>query len=71
MNQIHYVHIFASDLMKSISPTQKVFDRKAILDAIVAGAHILMRIGKRRLHFRGRLPKYSWGFGGVGFVIRT
>lgn len=71
-NHIHHVHIFASDLNKSIEFYQKGFDGKIILDMNVAGArNVFMRIGNGRLHFYDQPPKYS-GRGNIHhFGIQT
>ena len=60
MNHIHHVHIFSSDLAKSIEFYQKAFGGEAVLDVTVAGArNVFMKIGGGRLHFYDQPPKYS------------
>ena len=47
MNHIHHVHIFASDLAKSMEFYQKAFGGEVVLDVTVAGArNVFMKIGK-------------------------
>ena len=59
-NHLHHVHIFASDLNKSIEFYEKAFDGKVILDMRLAGArNVFMRIGKGRLHFYDQPPKHE------------
>jgi catechol 2,3-dioxygenase-like lactoylglutathione lyase family enzyme len=71
-NHIHHVHIFASDLDKSIRFYQEYFGAKLILDAELAGArNVFMRIGNGRLHFYDQPPKNS-GRGSIHhFGIQT
>ena len=60
LNHLHHVHIFASDLNKSIKFYEENFDAKMILDLEVAGArNVFMRIGNGRLHFYDQPPKQS------------
>ena len=72
MNHIHHVHIFASDLDKSIAFYEELFGGKVILDMEVAGArNVFMKIGNGRLHFYDQPPKYS-GRGNIHhFGIQT
>jgi catechol 2,3-dioxygenase-like lactoylglutathione lyase family enzyme len=72
LNHIHHVHIFASDLSKSMEFYQKAFGGEVVLDATVAGArNVFMRIGRGRLHFYDQPPKYS-GRGSIHhFGIQT
>lgn len=57
-NHIHHVHIFASDIDKSIHFYQEYFGAKLILDADFAGArNVFMRIGNGRLHLYDQPPK--------------
>ena len=59
-NHIHHVHIFASDLKKSLQFYQENFEGKVILDAEFAGArNVFMRVGNGRIHFYDQPPKHS------------
>lgn len=59
INHIHHVHIFASDISRSITFYEKNFDGKVVLDADLAGArNVFMKIGKGRLHFYDQAPKH-------------
>jgi catechol 2,3-dioxygenase-like lactoylglutathione lyase family enzyme len=71
-NHIHHVHIFASDLNRSIKFYEDSFDGKIILDMELAGArNVFMRIGKGRIHFYDQPPKFS-GRGSIHhFGIQT
>jgi catechol 2,3-dioxygenase-like lactoylglutathione lyase family enzyme len=55
---VHHVHIFASDIEKSIKFYEEFFGGKVILDAELAGArNVFMTIGKGRLHLYDQPPK--------------
>jgi len=55
---VHHVHIFASDIEKSIKFYQEFFGGKVILDSELAGArNVFMEIGHGRLHFYDQPPK--------------
>jgi len=55
---IHHVHIFASDIDKSIKFYKEFFGGKVILDAVLAGErNVFMKIGKGRLHLYDQPPK--------------
>ena len=55
---VHHVHIFASDIEKSIKFYQEFFGGKVIFDAELAGArNVFMKIGNGRLHFYDQPPK--------------
>ncbi len=55
---IHHVHIFASDIDKSIKFYDELFGAKLILDTELAGArNVFMRIGNGRLHLYDQPPK--------------
>ena len=59
-NHIHHVHIFASDLNKSLQFYEGNFGGRVILDAEFAGArNVFMRVGNGRLHFYDQPPKHS------------
>jgi len=71
-NHIHHVHIFASDLDKTIKFYEDSFDGKIVLDMELAGArNVFMRIGKGRIHFYDQPPRFS-GRGSIHhFGIQT
>src|SRR5512143_3741285 len=55
---VHHVHIFASDIHKSIRFYEDFFGGKVILDSELAGArNVFMKIGHGRLHFYDQPPK--------------
>jgi len=55
---LHHVHIFASDIEKSIKFYEDFFKGKVILDAELAGArNVFMKIGNGRLHLYDQPPK--------------
>lgn len=57
-NHVHHVHIFASDIDKSIKFYEDFFEGKVILDMELAGArNVFMRIGSGRIHFYDQPPK--------------
>jgi len=59
-NHIHHVHIFASELNKSLQFYEENFGGRVILDAEFAGArNVFMRVGNGRLHFYDQPPKHS------------
>lgn len=52
------MHIFASDVEKSIKFYEEFFGGKVILDSELAGArNVFMKIGHGRLHFYDQPPK--------------
>lgn len=60
MNHIHHVHIFASDIRKSVRFYEDTFGGEVVLDMEVAGArNVFMKIGNGRLHFYDQPPKHS------------
>jgi catechol 2,3-dioxygenase-like lactoylglutathione lyase family enzyme len=71
-NHIHHVHIFASDINKSIKFYEEYFDGKVVLDMELAGSrNVFMKVGKGRIHFYNQPPKYS-GRGSIHhFGIQT
>jgi catechol 2,3-dioxygenase-like lactoylglutathione lyase family enzyme len=55
---VHHVHIFASDIEKSIKFYEEFFEGKVILDAVLAGArNVFIKIGNGRLHLYDQSPK--------------
>lgn len=71
-NHIHHVHIFASDIHKSIKFYEDFFDGKVALDMELAGArNVFMKVGNGRIHFYDQPPKFS-GRGSIHhFGIQT
>jgi catechol 2,3-dioxygenase-like lactoylglutathione lyase family enzyme len=71
-SHIHHVHIFASDINKSIKFYEEFFDGKVILDMGLAGArNVFMKVGNGRIHFYDQAPKFS-GRGSIHhFGIQT
>jgi catechol 2,3-dioxygenase-like lactoylglutathione lyase family enzyme len=71
-HHVHHVHLFASDIHKSLAFYQEFFDGQVILDREVAGArNIFMKVGSGRIHFYDQPPKIS-GTGSIHhFAIQT
>ena len=71
-NNMHHVHIFASDLSKSIRFYEDFFDGKVVSDMELAGArNVFMKVGNGRIHFYDQPPKFS-GRGSIHhFGIQT
>jgi catechol 2,3-dioxygenase-like lactoylglutathione lyase family enzyme len=71
-HHIHHVHLFASDLDKSIQFYEDFFNGKIILDMEIAGArNVFMRVGNGRMHFYDQPPNMS-GRGSIHhFGIQT
>ncbi len=69
---VHHVHIFASDIEKTISFYEELFGGRVILDSELAGArNVFMKIGSGRLHLYDQPPK-SPGKGSIHhFGIQT
>ena len=58
VNHLHHVHIFASDIEKSITFYKDFFGGQVILDMELAGArNVFMKIGNGRIHFYAQPPK--------------
>ena len=52
MNHVHHVHLFASDIEKSLEFYRDAFGGKVVLDENMAGArNVFMRVGTGRIHF--------------------
>ena len=69
---IHHVHIFASDIEKSIKFYQEFFGGKVILDAELAGArNVFIKIGNGRLHLYDQSPKSPYKGSIHHFGIQT
>jgi catechol 2,3-dioxygenase-like lactoylglutathione lyase family enzyme len=55
---LHHVHIFASDIEKSVKFYEEFFGGKVILDAELVGArNVFIQIGTGRLHLYDQPPK--------------
>jgi catechol 2,3-dioxygenase-like lactoylglutathione lyase family enzyme len=55
---VHHVHIFASNIEKSIKFYEEFFGGKVILDAELAGArNVFIQIGNGRLHLYDQPPQ--------------
>jgi len=69
---IHHVHIFASDINRSIKFYEEFFGGTVILDSELAGArNVFMKIGHGRLHLYDQAPNNP-GRGGIHhFGIQT
>ena len=72
INHLHHVHIFASDLDKSIAFYEDFFYGKIVLDIELAGArNVFMKVGNGRIHFYDQPPRFS-GRGSIHhFGIQT
>ena len=58
MNSVHHVHIFASDVEKSIAFYRECFGGEVIIYTELAGArNIFMKIGTGRIHFYDQPPR--------------
>ena len=69
---VHHVHIFASDIDKSIKFYEEFFGGGVILDSELAGArNVFMRIGNGRLHLYDQPPKNPVGGSIHHFGIQT
>ena len=71
-SHLHHVHIFASDIDKSIRFYEDFFGGRVVLDMELAGArNVFMRVGNGRIHFYDQPPKVS-GRGSIHhFGIQT
>lgn len=72
MNHLHHVHLFASDMEKSIAFYQAFFSGEVVLDTELAGArNVFMKVGRGRLHFYDQPPRFP-GRGSIHhFGIQT
>lgn len=67
MNHVHHVHLFASDIEKSLAFYRDAFGGKVVLDENMAGArNVFMRVGTGRIHFYDQVPSFS---GREAFII--
>ncbi len=71
-NHLHHVHIFASNLERTIKFYEDSFGGRIVLDMELAGArNVFMRVGSGRLHFYDQPPRFS-GRGSIHhFGIQT
>jgi catechol 2,3-dioxygenase-like lactoylglutathione lyase family enzyme len=71
-HHVHHVHLFASDIEKSLTFYKTFFGGEIILDMEVAGArNIFMKVGSGRIHFYDQSPKVT-GAGSIHhFAIQT
>ncbi|MFY9396983.1 MAG: VOC family protein [Desulfomonilia bacterium] len=60
IHSLHHIHVFASDIDRSIAFYQDCFNGQVIMDSLFAGSrNVFMRIGSGRIHFFSRKPKES------------
>lgn len=71
-NHLHHVHLFASDIERTIQFYVELFGGKVVADLDLAGArNVFIRIGSGRLHLYDQPPRDS-GRGGIHhFGIQT
>jgi catechol 2,3-dioxygenase-like lactoylglutathione lyase family enzyme len=69
---LHHVHLFASDVDRSIRFYQDIFDAEVLVDSEFAGArNIFLKIGRCRIHLYDQRPKHP-GRGSMHHIgIRT
>ncbi|MBM4312782.1 MAG: VOC family protein [Deltaproteobacteria bacterium] len=59
-HHLHHVHLFASDLDKSIAFYRDFFEGEVVLDMVLAGArNVFMKVGNGRIHFYDQPPRFS------------
>lgn len=57
-HHVHHVHLFASDIEKSLAFYKAFFGGEIVLDMEVAGArNVFMKVGTGRIHFYDQPPK--------------
>lgn len=65
---LHHVHLFASDVDRSIRFYTEIFGGRVVLDAELAGArNVFIAVGKGRLHLYDQPPKDD-GRGGIHHI---
>jgi catechol 2,3-dioxygenase-like lactoylglutathione lyase family enzyme len=71
-HHVHHVHLFASDIEKSLAFYRTFFGGIVVLDMDIAGArNVFMKVGAGRIHFYDQPPKVS-GRGSIHhFGIQT
>ncbi len=71
-HHVHHVHLFASDIEKSLIFYKTFFGGEVVLDMEIAGArNIFMKIGYGKIHFYDQPPKMA-GAGSIHhFGIQT
>jgi len=72
LHHVHHVHLFASNLEKSLAFYKNFFGGEIILDMEIAGArNIFMKVGTGKIHFYDQSPKNA-GAGSIHhFGIQT
>ena len=59
-HHVHHVHLFATNIEKSLNFYQTFFGGEIILDLEVAGArNVFMKVGSGRIHFYDQPPKVA------------
>jgi catechol 2,3-dioxygenase-like lactoylglutathione lyase family enzyme len=59
-HHVHHVHLFASEIEKSLIFYQNFFGGEIVLDMEIAGArNIFMKVGTGRIHFYDQAPKMT------------
>jgi len=57
-HHLHHVHLFASDVERSVRFYAEHFGAEVVLDAELAGArHVFLRIGSGRIHLYDQAPQ--------------
>ena len=57
---VHHVHIFASDIHKSVDFYTEFFGGEVVVDAEFAGArNVFMRVGRGRIHLYDQAPRHA------------
>jgi catechol 2,3-dioxygenase-like lactoylglutathione lyase family enzyme len=71
-HHVHHVHIFASNIDRSVQFYKEYFGGQVVVDADMAGArNVFMRVGSGRIHFYDQHPRHS-GRGSIHhFGIQT
>lgn len=60
MLSLHHVHLFASDLERTIAYWRDHFGAVVVMDAEFAGArNVFLRVGEGRLHLYSQPPRHS------------
>jgi catechol 2,3-dioxygenase-like lactoylglutathione lyase family enzyme len=72
-NHVHHVHIFASDIERSIAFYRDCLGGEVVLDLPLAGArNVFMRVGRGRIHLYDQAPRNSERGGGIHhFGVQT
>lgn len=60
MLSLHHVHLFASDVERTIGFWRDHFDAVVVMDAEFAGArNVFLRVGEGRLHLYSQAPRHT------------